>query len=94
MIYALDIGTTLPFAIEQKGRPLDLTVATNVDLLMHDGTIVPLVVTDPLQGYAEWTHDGISIPAGHKRANIRVRYDSAHVYHSEPVEFVVKVLYT
>jgi hypothetical protein len=82
-LFDVDIGKTIPFVITLQGQPWNLSGIAGVDLLV-DGLALPLTVTDPANGLAEYTLDGSTLRAGHKRANLRVRYDALHVYHLPP----------
>jgi hypothetical protein len=79
-LFDVDIGKTIPFVITLNGQPWNLSGIARVDLLV-DGLVLPLTVIDPINGLAQYTLDGVTLRAGHKRANVRITYDALHVYH-------------
>jgi hypothetical protein len=93
-MFNVDIGVTIPFALTKGGVPLNLTGATEVKLLLSDGTSLTLAVTDAAGGLAEYVVAAGALAAGFKRGNVRVTYDATHVYHSETFAFHVSVLFT
>lgn len=92
MIFELDRGSTVPFALSRNGLPWDLTGAAAVDLILEDTTVLPLSVTDAKGGLCQFIQDG-RLRGGFRRANVRVTYDPTHIYHLPTFQLRVSVLF-
>src|SRR5262245_52931427 len=93
-----DVGVIWPFALTRYGQPLDLTGAAAVDFITDgESVVVPLIVSDAINGLCHYLHDGTNpsaLQTGRHLGNIRVIFDSTHVYHSITTPIVIEALGT